>query len=219
MISSCITTIKTDLTILRDTCKTAYQTHNIQFTARIAKAAARCFACLVICVGIILTAGVSLSRLTKASVVSLNKKIALPLALIGLISQVNKLFAVNSVPKEPAKPNFDHWYSANANTAPVIESDNIFYDDIPEEHEKDPVLSQFICSITGKSIRYPVTIKNPQGDHLADIHLERHGVVAMFDNHFRAFPFPPDIHIEEFRENLEIRKIIEDRMTVLQIPK
>lgn len=121
------------------------------------------------------------------------------------------------------KESFNYWSRANSCNAILIDLGNLDYDYIPDKHKNDPVLSQFICPITEKPIRYPVTASNPkknlQGNSLPDFHVERRAIVSWLNNHDTNPLTDHPLQISDFRENLQMREIIEDQMDRLDIPK
>lgn len=118
-----------------------------------------------------------------------------------------------TVSMDKLKERFHHWYSRHAKDAPPIEY-SINYMSIPSNYEYNRIFQQFICPLTKKPIRYPVTISNPLGN---DYHFERKAILNWLRTHNTNPITNSPLFVHELRENLQMRQIIETEIKRLKI--
>lgn len=110
---------------------------------------------------------------------------------------------------------FEHWYETHGADADDVVFDDD-YDGIPEAHHSNPIFSALICPITQEPIRFPVTAPNSLGG--PDHHFERKAILKWLSRKNTNPVTNLPLHVDELKENDQMRQVIEDEMVKLGLP-
>lgn len=108
---------------------------------------------------------------------------------------------------------FDNWYELYGPNAPQIELD-VDYEGIPEEHEDNPVFSQYLCPITQMPMRFPVTAPSVPGH--PGHHFERKAIIDWLRRNKTNPMNQQPLRLNQLRENTAMREIIENELKRLK---